>query len=56
MKYRSLGNTGLLVSEIGVGYEGFIGKTDVQTKEFIDLMKNEGVNCIDLYTPKMTTL
>jgi aryl-alcohol dehydrogenase-like predicted oxidoreductase len=26
MKYRNLGDTGLLVSEIGYGYEGFVGK------------------------------
>ena len=27
MEYRKLGRTGLLVSEIGMGCEGFVGKS-----------------------------
>ena len=49
MIYRELGNTGIKVSEIGVGCEGFVDKSEEQVKEFIDLMEKEGVNCIDLY-------
>ena len=51
MKYRNLGSTGISVSEIGIGCEGFAGKTDEEILEFINLMELEGVNCIDLYTP-----
>lgn len=51
MKYRTLGRTGLRVSEIGIGCEGFIGKTAEQVKEMVDIMEENGVNCIDLYSP-----
>ena len=51
MTYRSLGRTGLQVSEIGMGCEGVIGKTGEQVKEMVDIMEEYGVNCIDLYSP-----
>ena len=51
MRYRNLGNTGIEVSEIGIGCEGFVDKNDEQILEMVDLMEKEGVNCIDLYTP-----
>lgn len=51
MVYRELGSTGIKVSEIGMGCEGFVDKSDEQVREFIDLMEKEGVNCIDLYSP-----
>lgn len=51
MKYRNLGNTGIKISEISIGCEGFVEKTYEQVKEFIDLMEAEGVSGIDLYTP-----
>ena len=51
MIYRELGNTRIKVSEIGIGCEGFIDKTADQVREFVDLMEQEGVNCIDLYSP-----
>ena len=51
MQYRTLGRTGIQVSEIGMGCEGFTGKTTEQVREMVDLMVSAGVNCIDLYTP-----
>lgn len=51
MEYRQLGRTGLLVSEIGMGCEGFVDKPYEQVKELVDAMEAGGVNCIDLYTP-----
>lgn len=51
MRYRNLGYTGIKISEISMGCEGFVGKTYEQVKEFVDLMEAEGVSGIDLYTP-----
>ena len=51
MNYRTLGRTGLKVSEIGMGCEGFEGKSPNQVQEFVDKMEELGINCIDLYSP-----
>ena len=51
MNYRTLGRTGLAVSEIGMGCEGFEGKSSDQVQEFVDKMEELGINCIDLYSP-----
>lgn len=51
MVLNELGNTGIKVSEIGMGCEGFIGKTREQVREIVDLMEQGGMNCIDLYSP-----
>ncbi len=51
MRYRTLGSTGLRVSEIGLGCEGFIGKSAEYTREVIGYAIDQGVNCMDLYSP-----
>lgn len=51
MKERALGETGLLVGEIGMGCEGLIDKTDEQVRAYVDEMVALGINCIDLYSP-----
>lgn len=56
MQYRTLGRTGIQVSEIGMGCEGFSGKSAEQVREMVDLMESAGVNCIDLYTPEPALL
>ena len=50
MKYRELGNTGLKVSEIGMGCEGFAEDGCKMTKTLFDLAEARGVNYFDLYT------
>ena len=54
MKYRELGKTGLKVSEIGLGCEGFNGKDAAFTQEMFKLALAAGVNCMDLYSPQPT--
>lgn len=50
MNYRALGRTGLKVSEIAMGCEGFVDKSYEQVLEFVDKMEELGINCVDLYT------
>lgn len=51
MNYRVLGRTGMKVSEIGLGCEGFADKDEGLTRRMFDLALEEGVNCMDLYSP-----
>lgn len=51
MNYRELGKTGLKVSEIGLGCEGFNGKSDKFTQEMFELAFEHGINCMDMYSP-----
>ncbi len=51
MIYRNLGNTGLRVSEIGLGCEGFLGKDEKFTQQVFTYALEKGVNCMDLYSP-----
>lgn len=41
MEYRELGRTGLRVSEIGLGCEGFVGKTEEETQALMPLRYNK---------------
>lgn len=50
MIYRELGNTGLKVSEIGMGCEGFAEDNCTMTMKLFDAAEACGVNYFDLYT------
>ena len=50
MKYRDLGNTGLKVSEIGIGCGCFEDKDTTFAREYITVAIDSGVNYIDIYT------
>lgn len=50
MKYRDLGNTGLKVSEIGIGCGCFEGKDTTFAREYISVALDSGINYIDIYT------
>ncbi len=49
MIYRKLGKTGISVSTIALGCEGFSGKTEEEAKQLMDYAIANGVNFIDLY-------
>lgn len=51
MQYRKLGRTDLMVSEIGIGCEGFVDHDGALTAPLLDAAEQGGVNLIDLYTP-----
>ncbi len=51
MKYRELGKTGIEVSEIGLGCEGFNNADDKFTEDMFTLAFKHGINCMDLYSP-----
>lgn len=50
MEYRKLGRTGLSVSAIGLGCEGFIGLTEEDTRRQMDFAIAQGINFMDMYS------
>lgn len=51
MRYRELGRTGLQVSEIALGCEGFEKKPEEFTRELLTFAMEQGVNFMDFYSP-----
>lgn len=49
MEYRILGRTGIKVSAVGIGGEGFEGKTYKECEKIINCAIKEGINFIDIY-------
>lgn len=49
MKYRTLGRTGLEVSAVALGCEGFTGMSAEALRREIDFAQAQGINFIDLY-------
>lgn len=49
MEYRVLGRTGIRVSAVGIGGEGFENKIYKDCEAIIDCAMNEGINFIDIY-------
>lgn len=50
MQYRTLGRTGLKVSEIGMGCEGFAEDNGAMCRKLVDIADAHGINYIDLYS------
>ncbi|MDD6209780.1 MAG: aldo/keto reductase [Bacteroidales bacterium] len=50
MKYRNLGRTGITVSAIALGCEGFMGKSEKQVRSEIEYAICNGINFIDIYS------
>ena len=49
MKYRKLGTTGLMVSEIGLGAEWLERHNEKEVKEIIDCCESYGINILDCW-------
>ena len=55
MEYRTLGRTGLQVSEIGLGGEWFNGLTAQESAAIVDAAQEKGINYIDIFMPQAPT-
>ena len=55
MEYRTLGRTGLRVSEIGLGGEWFNGLTTQESTAIVDAAQEKGINYIDIFMPQAPT-
>ena len=55
MTYRTLGRTQILVSELGMGSEGFSGKNEKDAAELVQTALENGINYFDMYNsdPKL---
>lgn len=51
MEYRTLGRTGLDVSVVALGCEGFVQKSAGELKSDLDYAIDRGVNFMDIYSP-----
>ena len=52
MRYRALGNTGLMVSEIGLGAEWLERHNAEEVKAVIDCCEEQGINILDCWMPE----
>lgn len=52
MNYRTLGRTGIKVSEIGLGSEVFVDKNEDFALELYETALSAGINFFDLYNPE----
>ena len=52
MRYRALGNTGLMVSEIGLGAEWLERHNADEVKAVIDCCEEQGINILDCWMPE----
>ena len=55
MKFRPLGNTGLMVSEISIGCGGFEKIDSAASLELMTMALDSGMNYIDLYDASPVT-
>ena len=55
MEYRTLGRTGLQVSEIGLGGEWFNGLTAQESAAIVDAAQKKGINYVDIFMPQAPT-
>ena len=52
MEYRELRRTGIKVSVIALGCEGFVANEGALTEQLLNAAEQGGINCIDLYAPQ----